>query len=100
MSEQMFGIKVNGGIVDAAPSADEATDKAIIFYSRHHQHPWQIVPVRIVEDAEPCEWEVSNESWRVVVKNEWQGNGSPDPFVESSTAPKFCPVCGRKLEAR
>lgn len=31
MSEQMFGIKVNGGIVDAAPSADEATDKAIIF---------------------------------------------------------------------
>ena len=63
MSEQMFGIKVNGGIVDAAPSADEATDKAIIFYSRHHQHPWQIVPVRIVEDAEPCDWE------RIILNN-------------------------------
>ena len=95
MSEQMFGIKVNGGIVDAAPSADEATDKAIIFYSRHHQHPWQIVPVRIVEDTGPCPWELS-------------------PFGEASGEPntktwlnfitdfgyKYCPQCGRSLEER
>ena len=82
MSKQMFGIKVNGGIVDAAPSLDEATDKAIIFYSRHHQHPWQIVPVRIVEDAEPCDWELTQN----------------DVGVYEFSYFKFCPMCGRSLK--
>ena len=82
MSEQMFGIKVNGGIVDAAPSADEAIDKAIIFYSRHHQHPWQIVPLRVVEDAEPCEWELTQN----------------DVGVYEFSYFKFCPMCGRNLK--
>ena len=93
MSEQMFGIKVNGGIVDAAPSADEAIDKAIIFYSRHIQHPWQIVPVRIVEDAEPCPWELSQFGDSQPYKNEkdWIS------FI-SQYGWRWCPMCGRRLE--
>lgn len=60
---------------------------------------FKVIPIRLVEDCNrKCEWEVSNESWRVVVKNEWQGNGSPDPFVESSAEPKYCPMCGRALQ--
>lgn len=93
MSKQMFGIKVNGGIVDAAPSLDEATDKAIIFYSRHHQHPWQIVPVRIVEDAGPCPWELSPFGDSQPYKNEkdWIS------FI-SQYGWRWCPMCGRNLK--
>lgn len=86
MSEWM-GVKVNGRLVSvyrffngSAPEPLYTLDEA------------QAVPVRIVEDAEPCDWE------RIILNN--PNDVTPRTFGEycrDECSHNYCPVCGRAL---
>lgn len=82
MSEWM-GVKVNGRLVSvyrffngSAPEPLYTLDEA------------RAVPVHVVEDAEPCEWE----------KKQGMGHKNVAHFMKNEDAivqMKFCPMCGR-----
>ena len=53
----------------------------------------EIVPVRIVEDGEPCEWEMSP---AMMSSPKWITNCD----MLKMQGFHYCPNCGRKLEER
>lgn len=93
MSEQWWAVKRDGVFLLVEPTRRHADQELVSHYPAPEQY--SVVPVRIVEDAGPCEWELS-------------------PFGEASGEPntktwlnfitdfgyKYCPQCGRKLEVR
>ena len=91
MSEQWWAVKskhtgeflcLHPNELDAAESAVEAFDEPMKKYS--------IIPVRVVDDTEPCEWE----------KKQGMGHKNVAHFMANEDAivqMKFCPNCGRIL---
>lgn len=95
MSEQWFAAKnKESGLIEFV-SHDEFCVKE--YNSVDDLYDCIVVPVRIVEDGEPCEWEKFNTFTNCdgSVNICPPGMGIIDSFVIN-----FCPMCGRSLEGK
>lgn len=88
MSEQWWAVKRDGVFLIVEPTRRHADQEIVSHYPAPEQY--SVVPVRIIEDAEPCEWEA--ERWAVYrIVGEYK---------TVCLGMRFCPMCGRSLEER
>ncbi len=91
MSEQWWAVKRDGVFLLVEPTRRHADQELVSHYPAPEQY--SVVPVRIVEDAGPCEWELSQFGDSQPYKNEkdWIS------FI-SQYGWRWCPMCGRSLK--
>ena len=90
MSEQWWAVKRDGVFLLVEPTRRHADQELVSHYPAPEQY--SVVPVRIVEDAGPCEWErtdMDTDCPEPDITNRW--------YCEQSDY-NFCPMCGRSLK--
>lgn len=98
MSEQWWFVMPFGEYV--LPKVQHSESDAISFSLR--RGGGRVVRGRIVEDAGPCEWELSPSPWASFKPRLAEVGGEPNPRTMlnllTGSGYNFCPNCGRSLK--